>query len=107
LLLQACEQCFALCDSQSHASRREFFRAFDHPNLVFDGAAWDRLKYQLDCPFHPKMLIQPAHNFVHSPVDLARPLIEVFSREMNVVGKEPRQAYVNACLNENNERHST
>jgi IS4 transposase len=26
---------------------------------VFDGAAWDRLKYQLDCPFHPQRLTQP------------------------------------------------
>ena len=59
LLLQACKQRFALCDSQSHASRREFFRPLDHPHLVFDGAAWDRLKYQLDCPFHPQRLTQP------------------------------------------------
>jgi hypothetical protein len=26
---------------------------------VFDGAAWDRLKYQLDCPFHVPRLPRP------------------------------------------------
>jgi hypothetical protein len=26
---------------------------------VFDGAAWDRLKYQLDCPLHLQRLPQP------------------------------------------------
>src|ERR1035438_7778871 len=59
LLLQACKQRFALCYSQSHASRRDFLPPLDHPHLVFDGAAWDRLKYQLDCPFHPQRLTQP------------------------------------------------
>ena len=59
LLLQARKQRFALCYSQSHASRRDFLPPLDHPHLVFDGAAWDRLKYQLDCPFHPQRLIQP------------------------------------------------
>jgi hypothetical protein len=59
LLLQARKQRFALCYSQSHASRRDFLPPLDHPHLVFDGAAWDRLKYQLDCPFHPQRLTQP------------------------------------------------
>ena len=59
LLLQTCKQRFALCYSQSHASRRDFLPPLDHPHLVFDGAAWDRLKYQLDCPFHPQRLTQP------------------------------------------------
>jgi hypothetical protein len=26
---------------------------------VFDRAAWNRLKYQLDCPLHSQRLMQP------------------------------------------------
>ncbi|MHB1839798.1 MAG: hypothetical protein ACYCPD_08560 [Acidobacteriaceae bacterium] len=55
LLLQARKQRFALCYRQSHAGRRDFLRPLDHPHVVFDGAAWNRLKYQLDCPLHPLM----------------------------------------------------
>jgi hypothetical protein len=58
LLLQACKQPFALCYSQSHASRRDFLRPLDPPRLVFDGAGCDLLKEQLDCPFHPQRLTQ-------------------------------------------------
>ena len=59
LLPQARKQRFVLCYRQSHAGRRDFLRPLDHPRVVFDGAAWDRLKYQLDCPFHPQRLTQP------------------------------------------------
>jgi hypothetical protein len=59
LLLQAREQRFAFCYSQSHCGRRDFLRPLDDPQFVFDGAAWDRIKYQLNCPFHSQRLIQP------------------------------------------------
>ena len=59
LLLQTCKQCFALSYRQSRGSRRDFLRPLDHPHVVFDGAAWGRLKYQLDYPFHPQRLTQP------------------------------------------------
>jgi len=59
LLLQARKQRVALCYRQSNAGRRDFLRPLDHPHVVFDVAAWDRLKYQLDCPFHPQRLTQP------------------------------------------------
>jgi hypothetical protein len=52
LLLQPRKQRFAFCYSQSHIGRRDFLRLLDYPQLVFDRAAWDRLKYQLDCPLH-------------------------------------------------------
>ena len=35
-------------------------RSCDDPQFVFDGAAWDRLKYHLNCPFQSQRLIQPA-----------------------------------------------
>jgi hypothetical protein len=56
LCLQACKQPFALCYRQSNAGRRDFFRTLDHPHLVFDEAAWDGPKYQLECPSHPQRL---------------------------------------------------
>jgi len=59
LLLQARKQRFAFCYSQSHGGRRDFLRPLDDPQLVFDGTAWDRLKYQFDCPFHLQRLPQP------------------------------------------------
>jgi hypothetical protein len=54
LLLQPCKQRFALCDSQSHASRRDFFRPLDHPHLVFDGAAGTASNTSLIVHFIPK-----------------------------------------------------
>ena len=59
LLPQACKQRFALCNSQSHGSRRDFLCPLDDPYLVPDGAVSDRLKYQLECPFHHKRLTHP------------------------------------------------
>jgi hypothetical protein len=59
LLPQARKQRFALCYRQSHGGRRDFLRSLNHAHLVFDGATWNRLKYQLDCPFHPQRLTQP------------------------------------------------
>ena len=59
LLLQARRQRFSFCYSQSHGGRGDFLRPLDGPQLVFDGAAMDRLKYQLDFPFHPQRIIQP------------------------------------------------
>jgi hypothetical protein len=59
LLLQARKQRFAFCYSQSHNGRRDFLRPIDDPHLVFDGTAWDSLKYQLDCPFHALRLTHP------------------------------------------------
>ena len=59
LCLQTCKQRLALCYRQSNAGRRDFFRPLDHPHLVFDGAAWDRLKYQLECPSHSPRLTLP------------------------------------------------
>ena len=59
LLLQARKQRFAFCYSQSHGGRRDFLRTLDDPQLVFDWTAWDRLKYQFDCPFHLQRLPQP------------------------------------------------
>src|ERR1019366_7117434 len=59
LLLQARKQRFAFYYSQSHGGRRDFLRPLDDPQLVFDGTAWDRLKYQFDCPFHLQRLPLP------------------------------------------------
>jgi hypothetical protein len=41
----------------------------DRARLVFDRAAWNHLKYQLDCPFHPKRLTHPTtlHTLVRYP----------------------------------------
>ncbi|MGB8481850.1 MAG: hypothetical protein WCE63_23865, partial [Acidobacteriaceae bacterium] len=51
-----------------------FLRPLDHPHAVFDGAAWDRLKYQLDCPFHPQRLTQPTtlHTLLFEKTDKLR-----------------------------------
>ena len=59
LLLQARRQRFSFCYSQSHGGRGDFLRPLAAPELAFDGAAWDRLKCQLDCPIHPQRAIQP------------------------------------------------
>jgi hypothetical protein len=45
--------------NEATSNRRDFFRTLDDPQLVFDGTAWDRLKYQLDCPFHLQRLPEP------------------------------------------------
>ena len=52
---------------QSHGGRRDFLRTLDDPQLVFDWTAWDRLKYQFDCPFHLQRLPQPTT--LHTLVD--------------------------------------
>ena len=67
LLLQAREQRFSFCYSQSHGGRGDFLGPFDDPQLVFDRAAWNRLKYQLDCPLHSQRLMQPTT--LHTLVD--------------------------------------
>ena len=59
LLLQARKQRFAFCYRQSHGGRRDSLRTLDDPQLVLDWTAWDRLKYQFDCPFHLQRLPQP------------------------------------------------
>jgi hypothetical protein len=48
LLLQARKQRLAFCYGQSHGGRRDFLRTLDDPQFMFDGTAWDRLKYQFD-----------------------------------------------------------
>jgi hypothetical protein len=37
---------------------------------VFDRAAWNRLKYQLDCPLHSQRLMQPTtlHTLSDGPI---------------------------------------
>jgi hypothetical protein len=54
---------------QSHGGRRDFLRTLDDPQLVFDCTAWDRLKYQFDCPFHLQRLPQPTtlHTLIRTP----------------------------------------
>src|ERR1017187_8611801 len=51
---QACKQRFALCYSQSHASRRDFLRPLDHPHLVFDGLPGTASNTSLNVHFIPR-----------------------------------------------------
>jgi len=45
--------------SQSHGGREDFLRPLNDPKLVFDGIPWDRVKHQLECPFHLQRLTEP------------------------------------------------
>jgi methylphosphotriester-DNA--protein-cysteine methyltransferase len=42
---------------------REGLPPLDRAHLVFDRAAWNHLKYQLDCSFHPKRLTHLIRGF--------------------------------------------
>ena len=73
------------------ACRRDFLRPLDHPHVVFDGAARDRLKYQLDCPFHPQRLTLPTT--LHT-LPRTLPTIERFAAHQATAPQLPTPLYV-------------
>ena len=88
LVLQARKERFALRYCQSHGGWRDFIRPLDDPQLVFYGTAWDRLKYQFDCPFHLQRLPLPTtlHTLIayRLMARLTRPWLDSILRAPNL-----------------------
>ena len=55
--------------SQSHGGREDFLRPLNDPKLVFNGIPWDRVKHQLECPFHLQRLTEPT--ILHTLYDIS------------------------------------